>query len=145
MNIENLCNRGFSIIHCASDTSFAEKDRARVMRSNVESLTEILNFAHESKTPCFHFISTAYAAGSDRIECPEAQINTAHFTNVYEESKARAESIVSGRCQEVGSHIPLYDPQLYTGILSQGDLSNLMHSITQSGLCRSYGIYILRI
>ena len=84
---ENLCSRGLSIIHCASDTSFAEKDRAKVMKSNVESLTEILNFALKSKARCFHFISSAYAAGSDSIECPEAPVNATHFTNVYEESK----------------------------------------------------------
>jgi nucleoside-diphosphate-sugar epimerase len=97
---ETLCGRGLSIIHCASDTSFAEKNRARVMKSNVESLTEILNFAHKSRTRCFHFMSTAYAAGIDSIECPEALVNSAHFTNVYEESKAHAENIVYGRCRE---------------------------------------------
>jgi nucleoside-diphosphate-sugar epimerase len=111
----NLCNRDFSIIHCASDTSFAEKNRARVIRSNVESLTEILNFAHESRTHCFHFISTAYAVGADRIECPEAQINTSRFTNVYEESKARAESIVSGRCGEVEIPYTIIRPSIVYG------------------------------
>jgi len=111
----NLCNRGLSIIHCASDTSFAEKDRTKVIRSNVESLTEILNFAHESRTPCFHFMSTAYAAGAGRIECPETQINTARFTNVYEESKARAESIVSGRCREAEIPYTIIRPSIVYG------------------------------
>jgi nucleoside-diphosphate-sugar epimerase len=97
---KDLCSRGLSIIHCASDTSFAEKNRVRVMKSNVESLTEILNFARKSRARCFHFISTAYAAGTDRIECPEAPVNSVHFTNIYEESKALAENIVSGRCRE---------------------------------------------
>ena len=97
---ENLCSRRLSVIHCASDTSFSEKNRERVMKSNVESLTEILNFTLKSRTPCFHFISTAYAAGTDNIECPEAPVNSDHFTNFYEESKACAENIVSKQCRE---------------------------------------------
>jgi nucleoside-diphosphate-sugar epimerase len=112
---ENLCSRGLSIIHCASDTSFAEKDRAKVMKSNVESLTEILNFALKSKARCFHFISSAYAAGSDCIECPEAPVNATHFTNVYEESKAHAENIVSRRCREGGLPYTIIRPSIVYG------------------------------
>jgi nucleoside-diphosphate-sugar epimerase len=97
---KNLCSRGLSIIHCASDTSFAEKNRERVMKSNVESLTEILNFALKSRSQWFHFISSAYAAGCDIIECREVLRNSSHFTNVYEESKARAESKVSEICKK---------------------------------------------
>ena len=97
---EKLCSRKLSIIHCASDTSFGEKNREKVMKSNVGNLSEILNFALKSSANFFHFISSAYAAGTDRIECPEAQVNSAHFNNVYEESKAHAEYIVSQRCRE---------------------------------------------
>lgn len=96
----DLCDRNLSIIHCASDTSFAEKNRERVMKSNVESLAEILSFARKSRTGCFHYISTAYAAGTDNMKCTETIMKSAHFTNVYEESKAHAENIVSERCRE---------------------------------------------
>jgi nucleoside-diphosphate-sugar epimerase len=89
-----------SIIHCASDTSFGEKNRERVMKSNVENLSEILNFALTGSANFFHFISSAYAAGTDGIECPEALVNSVHFNNVYEESKANAEYLVSQRCRE---------------------------------------------
>lgn len=95
-----LCGRGLPIIYCASDTSFAEKNRTRVMKSNVENLKEILNFAWRSRTRCFHFISSVYAAGIDRLECPEVPVNSKHFNNVYEESKAQAEDIVSARCRK---------------------------------------------
>ncbi|HSN50650.1 MAG TPA: SDR family oxidoreductase, partial [Bacteroidales bacterium] len=66
---DSLCSRGLAIIHCASDTSFAEKNRGKIMRSNVESLAEILNFASRSRAAWFHFISTAFAAGIDSAEC----------------------------------------------------------------------------
>jgi thioester reductase-like protein len=93
-----LCNRGLSIIHCASDTSFSERSRERVMKSNVESLSAILDFACKSKSPCFHYISTAFASGTDREECHEDLVNPVNYTNVYEESKSQAEEMVSGRC-----------------------------------------------
>jgi len=97
---EELCNRGLGIIHCASDTSFAERNRRRVMQSNVEGLSEILDFAVASGARRFSYISTAYAAGTDQRECPEAPVSAAHFTNVYEESKAEAEGIIARRCRE---------------------------------------------
>ena len=90
-----LCSKGLNIIHCASDTSFREKDRAKVMKSNVESLTEIVNFACKSSSRCFHFISSAYAAGIDHSECTEVPVTSKEFANVYKESKAQAEKIVS--------------------------------------------------
>ncbi len=111
----NLCSRGLSIIHCASDTCFAEKHRERVMNSNVESLVEILNFAVKSRTRCIHYISTAYAAGTDNIDCHEAPVNSAHFTNVYEESKARAEKILSERCRESDIPYTIIRPSIVYG------------------------------
>jgi nucleoside-diphosphate-sugar epimerase len=117
---ENLCSRGLSIIHCASDTSFAEKDRAKVMKSNVESLTEILNFALKSKTRCFHFISSAYAAGIDHLECTEAPVTSTDFTNVYEESKAKAEKVVSGRCREAELPYTIIRPSIVYGDSATG-------------------------
>jgi nucleoside-diphosphate-sugar epimerase len=60
----------------------------------------ILSFALKSRTRCFQFISSAYTAGSDHIECPEAAVNATHFTNVYEESRAHAENTISRRYRE---------------------------------------------
>jgi nucleoside-diphosphate-sugar epimerase len=93
-----LSKRGLPIIHCASDTSFNEKSRDRVIRSNVENLSEILNFAVRSRAKYFHLISSAYAAGTDNIECREAPVISEHFFNVYEESKALAEKTAAQRC-----------------------------------------------
>ncbi len=97
---EKLCSRRFTIIHCASDTSFAERNRERVMKSNVDNLSEILNFTIKSRAAFFHFVSSAYAAGTDSLECQEDLAGSTHFTNVYEESKALAEFKVTDRCSE---------------------------------------------
>lgn len=112
---ESLGGRGLPIIHCASDTRFAEKNRAQVMQSNVESLNEILNFACQSRARCFHLISSAYAAGVDNIECPEAPVHAAHFNNVYEESKAQAENFVSARCRSAGLPYTIIRPSIVYG------------------------------
>jgi len=112
---EDLCKKGLTIIHCASDTSFTERNRERVMRSNVQSLSEILNLACKSNTPCFHFISTAFAAGTDRVDCPEIPVISENFTNVYEESKAQAEKIVSEKCCKEGITYTLIRPSIVYG------------------------------
>lgn len=95
---ENLCSQGLPVIHCASDTSFAERSREKVMMSNVGCLAEVLEFAARSKTRFFHYISTAFAAGAGIAECLEAPVNSVNFTNVYEESKAQAEHIIISGC-----------------------------------------------
>ena len=112
---EDLCNKGLTIIHCASDTSFTERDRERVMKSNVQSLSEILNFACKSNTPYFHFISTAFAAGTDLVDCTESPVISDHFTNVYEESKAQAEKIISGKCNREGIPYTIMRPSIIYG------------------------------
>ncbi|MFH2108597.1 MAG: SDR family oxidoreductase [Chrysiogenia bacterium] len=112
---ERLRRRGLPIIHCASDTSFAEKKRTKVMRSNVESLNELLNFAEQSRTSYFHLVSSVYAAGTDSRECPEALVNSAHFNNVYEESKAQAEHVVSARCRSAGLFHTIIRPSIVYG------------------------------
>jgi len=110
-----LCGRSLPIIHCASDTSFAEKNRSRVLQSNVESLAEILNFACRSRTRCFHLVSSAYAAGAGIEECPEAPVHSATFNNVYEESKAHAEKLVSARCREARLPYTIIRPAIVYG------------------------------
>jgi nucleoside-diphosphate-sugar epimerase len=75
----------------------------------------ILNFALKSRTRCFQFISSAYTAGSDRIECSEAAVNATHFTNVYEESKAHAENTISRRCREGDLPYTIVRPSIVYG------------------------------
>ena len=117
---ETLCSRDVTIIHCASDTSFMEKDRAKVMTSNVGSLTELVEFARKSKTRHFHFISSAYAAGIDHAECPELPVTSTAFVNVYEESKATAETIVSRRCRDAEVPYTIIRPSIIYGDATTG-------------------------
>ncbi len=94
-----LCAMTEQIIHCASDTNFSERQRARVMEANVSNLQAILDFASASHVSFFHYISTVYAVGVKHGRCYEQFITSEKFYNVYEESKAQAESIIATYCR----------------------------------------------
>lgn len=110
-----LCRETGAVIHCASDTSFAEKNRIRVMQSNVENLSMILEFASCCSNSFFHYISTAYASGTDSLDIPESPVTSKNFTNVYEESKALAEKLVSAFCTEKSVPFAITRPSIVYG------------------------------
>ncbi len=111
-SIQNKINR---IIHCASDTSFSSRNREKVWAANVDSLQSLLDFAAES--PCRRFIhlSTAYAAGRVEGPCREVPVNTQHFFNVYEESKAAAENYLRSQCAALGIKLSIIRPSIVYG------------------------------
>jgi len=114
MNPETLL-RIDRIIHCASDTSFSERNRKRVWTTNVESLKAIMDFAVESRCGSFIDLSTAYVAGRRGGLCPEEPIESEGFFNVYEESKAAAEHMLLERCQDEGLRLTILRPSIVYG------------------------------
>jgi len=103
------------IIHCASNTSFAERKRAEVERANVTGLGNVLDLAEKSRCCFFHHLSTAYVAGKREGVCREDPVETAAFTNVYEESKYRGEKMVAERCPREGIRWGIYRPSIVYG------------------------------
>jgi nucleoside-diphosphate-sugar epimerase len=110
-----LRQRGLPVIHCASDTRFAEKNREAVLAANVGSLAGILDLARSGGARAFHFLSSAYAAGSDHSECPEAPVRSLRFHNVYEQSKAQAEQVVREACRSGGIPFTIIRPAIVYG------------------------------
>jgi len=110
-----LCAKGGRIIHCASDTSFAEQHRRQSTVTNVESLAQLIELARSSNAPWFHYVSTAYAAGTAGSFCPEAPVTAEKFVNVYEETKARAEREVAARCRLQGIPFTIIRPSIVCG------------------------------
>jgi nucleoside-diphosphate-sugar epimerase len=100
-----LCAAAGKIFHCASDTSFAERNRERVMATNVNSLPALLELAADARAEHLYYVSTAYAAGMREGICMETPLTTDSFNNVYEESKAQAERIIGDYCENRG--VPL--------------------------------------
>ena len=110
-----LCSITDQIIHCASDTSFSERKREIVFKSNVASLDSILEFASDSHSAHFHYISTAYVAGNSVTFCKEILSSAKSFTNVYEESKAAAENIISQYCSKRSIMLSIIRPSIVYG------------------------------
>jgi nucleoside-diphosphate-sugar epimerase len=112
---KKLCASTEQVIHCASDTSFAERKRDNVIKSNVTSLEGILEFAANSNVNFFHYISTAYVAGTNVTICKECLSTSTDFLNVYEESKARAENIIAAFCKKNSIPFTLIRPSIVYG------------------------------
>lgn len=103
------------IVHCASNTSFAERKQAEVEVANVTGLRHVLDLAERSGCALFHLISTAYVAGAQAGPCPEELSNPSAFTNVYEETKCRAERLAWERCAEAGVRLSILRPTIAYG------------------------------
>jgi nucleoside-diphosphate-sugar epimerase len=112
--VELLKDTG-EIIHCASDTDFAESNRTVIESVNIGFLKNMLNFAKESDCKHFHYLSTAYSAGRFEGECPEELSYPEMFTNVYEETKNRAEKEAFSYCTENGIKLTIYRPSIVYG------------------------------
>src|SRR5674536_235145 len=115
-----LCSVVGSVIHCASDTSFSENKREKVMAANINNLKGILEFSKNANVNFFHYISTAYVAGTGMSYCKEILSTAKTFTNVYEESKAAAENIISDFCQQNSINLSIIRPSIVYGDSQNG-------------------------
>jgi len=156
-----LCAAEPMVIHCAADTSFAERNRQRVMALNVHALEGVLELVKKSRSACFHYFSTAYAAGDVAGIVPELPVTADRFHNVYEESKALAESRVSRHCEDFSIPYTIIRPAivygdslsgrslkfnaLYSPVKSMQLIRDIyLHDVQQNGGAKSaqYGIFI---
>ena len=103
------------IVHCASNTSFAERKRAEVEAANVAGLRNVLDLAVRGGCAFFHHVSTAYVAGRRTGPCPEDWVEEGPFTNVYEETKARGEIMARDACAREGIRLNVYRPTIVYG------------------------------
>lgn len=115
-----LCSVVDSVIHCASDTSFSESKREKVMAANINNLKGILEFSKNAHVSFFHYISTAYVAGTGVTYCEETLSSVKTFTNVYEESKAEAEKIISRFCEKNSISLSIIRPSIVYGDSQSG-------------------------
>lgn len=110
-----LAVKGIEFIHCASDTDFAERNRSVIESVNIGSLKNVLKSAKDSGAVHFHYLSTAYSAGAFEGECPEELSYPDKFTNVYEETKNKAEKIAGAFCKENKIKLTIYRPSIVYG------------------------------
>jgi len=110
-----LCSVVNSVMHCASDTSFSENKREKVIAANIENLKGILEFSKNANVKFFYYISTAYVAGLSDNTCKEILPEAKLFTNVYEESKAGAENIIDRFCKNNSINLSIIRPSIVYG------------------------------
>jgi nucleoside-diphosphate-sugar epimerase len=103
------------IVHCASNTAFAERKRAEVEAANIGGLRNVLDFAARSGCVFFHHVSTAFVAGRRTGLCREEWAGSGEFTNVYEETKAGGEILVRDVCRSEGIRLNVYRPSIVYG------------------------------
>jgi len=103
------------IVHCASNTAFAERKRAAAEATNIGGLRNVLDFAARSRAVFFHHVSTAFVAGTRTGPCREEWVETGGFANVYEETKARGEVMARDICQREGIRLNVYRPSIVYG------------------------------
>lgn len=103
------------IIHCASETSFAERRRARIEAVNLRGTERLLDLAAANGCGAFHYVSTAFAAGRSEGVCRESLFAPGQFHNPYEETKCRAEQTVWQRCRAAGIRPVIYRPSIVYG------------------------------
>lgn len=117
---QQITNCVREIIHCASNTSFASRNREQVERVNIQGLHNLLRIVGTSPCRKLHLISTAYVAGSRSGLCPEEFIRPGTFHNVYEESKWQAEQIAAEYCVRMGIVLYVHRPSIVYGDSSSG-------------------------
>ena len=116
----NLKSSITDIINCAADTSFTEKRRELVERTNIHGLENLLEIALKGECTSFHQVSTAYVFGKVSGICKEELTSPESFTNVYEETKCRSEHLAADACQRAGIKLNIYRPGIVCGESKQG-------------------------
>jgi nucleoside-diphosphate-sugar epimerase len=111
----NLSRDIDEIVHCGSETSFAQRKSRDVENTNVGGLANLLDFAVAGRCGILQLVSTAYVAGKRRGLCREEIEPGDEFHNAYEESKWRAELMARDRCRDEGIRLNIFRPSVVCG------------------------------
>jgi nucleoside-diphosphate-sugar epimerase len=82
--------------HCAASLKFADADRAEIEAHNIGGTANLLGLAETLSAPRLNHVSTAYVVGDSCGTALEQPVDPRGVpNNVYEETKVRAEAMVS--------------------------------------------------
>ncbi len=109
------------VVHCAADTSFAQRLGKVVHATNIEGLENV--FRALPGCDRFFHMSTAYASGIQQGRITEELQFPSEFNNPYEQSKNHAEKVITELCSSRGTDLTIFRPSITYG-----------HSVTGASL-----------
>ena len=111
--------------HCAASLSFQQEDRDEIFRMNVDGTRHLLELVKQTPTQRLHHVSTAYVAGNRPDVSLETEINVGQtFKNPYEESKCRAEMLISDELRRRAIVASVYRPSIVIGDSRSGRVTH---------------------
>ena len=112
--------------HSAASLSFLEEHRTEIFRMNVDGTRNIVELTARTPHRRLHHVSTAYVAGKRSGVVRETEIDLGQeFRNPYEESKCRAETMVSQEHQAGSIVATVYRPSVVIGESATGHATHL--------------------
>ena len=112
---EQLAQECTEIWHVASETTFSEKRRELLERVNIQGTRRILEFAVDSHAEMINYVSSCYSVGKVVGDCDEQLIPQTEFNNPYEETKHKAETLLTETCLHLGLPYLIYRPSIIAG------------------------------
>lgn len=106
------------VLHCAADTSFAERKKEQVEKTNLTGLQHVFDAVPNCER--FYHISSAYSAGKQEGVVNEEIQSPDDFYNPYERSKNEAEKLITDLCRMKGIPLTIFRPSITYGDSTSG-------------------------
>ncbi|MGM0532380.1 MAG: SDR family oxidoreductase [Bacteroidota bacterium] len=101
------------VLHCAADTSFAERKKKQVEETNFQGLRNVFDVVPNCEK--FFHMSSAYSAGTQEGLIKEEILHPPGFHNPYEQSKNEAEKLITEMCREKKTNLTVFRPSITYG------------------------------
>ncbi len=106
------------VLHCAADTSFAERKKQQVEVTNLQGLQNVFDVVPNCER--FFHMSSAYSAGTQEGLIKEEMQYPPYFHNPYEQSKNEAEKLITDLCRENRTNLTIFRPSITYGDAATG-------------------------
>ena len=106
------------VLHCAADTSFAERKKEQVETTNLQGLQNVFDIVPNCER--FFHMSSAYSAGTQEGLIKEEIQYPPGFHNPYEQSKNEAEKLITDLCWEKRTNLTIFRPSITYGDAATG-------------------------
>jgi len=107
------------VLHCAADTSFAERRKKQVEATNLQGLRNVFELVPHCER--FFHMSSAYSAGTQEGLIQEEMLHPPGFHNPYERSKNEAEKLITDLCREKDIDLTIFRPSITYGDADTGE------------------------